>query len=531
MPRAPLAVRELLLAVAAGLFGLVAVVWLSRLASERGLRSELDGDARTAAAAVTTLLDQAEGALERIGQGWSGGCDGATAARLRDGALLGLGAREALLLDPGQSVACTPRGERPLRESPGLPSKEGPVLSPGPSAEVLLLRRLPGGWGRLSVGLGEVERSLGFLKASPGLEVRLVADDGSSRHLAGSGSAPGEAPAQLLRRPLARHPLAIEASASPRASWFRWRRTWPLAAAVGVPFGVFLGALVFLARRGGLSPERQLALALRREELDARYLPIVEARTGRCVGAEVLLRWVHPRLGLLKPDVFVPLAEETGLILPMTEWLLRRVATDLPEGLPDPDGFHVSINLAAAHLEELGTVASIRRAFEGSSLTPRQLVFEVTERELLHAGSGVAEKVIEGLEEWGATLALDDFGTGFSNLATLQRFRLQYLKLDRSLIEGVGRGGLADTVLDAIVDLASRLEMALVAEGVETPEQLEALLSRGVHLCQGYYFSRPLRREELVAFVRKSAEEAERAAEPVDEGPPAAAEALPPAGG
>lgn len=500
MPRLPVRARDALLAAAAGLLGLACVLWLSRLLAERVLRAELDADARTAAAAVATLLEQADGTLERLGQGWGGGCDAAVAARLHDAALVGLGASEALLLDASGTAACTPAG--PLPADPARRASrpgEGPVVVESPSAGIRVSRRLPAGRGEVTIPVLGVARSLRFLEGTPGVGLRLVGTDGRAVPLAGTPQAAGAA--RVLGRALPRHALSVQATASEAAVRASRRRTLPLGLLLGLPSGLGLAASVFLARRQSLPPERQLALALERDELDVRYLPLVDARTGRCTGAEVLLRWDHPSLGRLRPDTFVPLAEETGLILPITEWLLRRVARDFPGALPDPSAFHLSVNLSAAHLRSRGTVEAIRRAVAGAALSPRQLVFEVTERDLVEDES--AQHVLAGLEEWGASLALDDFGTGFSNLSALQRFRVEYLKLDRSLLSGIGRGGLADTVLDAVVDLASRLEMAVVAEGVETREQLEALEKRGVFLCQGWYFSRPVPFDELARLAAR----------------------------
>jgi sensor c-di-GMP phosphodiesterase-like protein len=236
--------------------------------------------------------------------------------------------------------------------------------------------------------------------------------------------------------------------------------------------------------------------------MEVRYLPVVDVRDGRCVGAEALLRWRHAQEGLLSPDLFIALAEETGLVVPITDWLMRRVARDLPDGLPDPERFYVSINLAGAHLRDPRTVASVLRAFEGSRLLPQSLVFEVTEREFIADEGGVARNVLEAIQAWGAKVALDDFGTGYSNIAALRRFRLDHLKIDKSFVEGIGTGSVAETVVDSVVDLGQKLDMTIVAEGIERPEQLDYLVSRGVHLFQGYLFSAPLTLRALVAFVR-----------------------------
>jgi sensor c-di-GMP phosphodiesterase-like protein len=300
--------------------------------------------------------------------------------------------------------------------------------------------------------------------------------------------------------------VAVRFRASTDAQLVAWGETLPLLVAIGLGFGAGAAALVLLAGSPGAALTRQLRGALRRGELEVRYLPVVDVRSGRCSGAEALLRWRHAREGLLSPDLFIALAEETGLIVPITEWLMQRVARDLPDGLPEPESFHVSINLAGAHLRDAGTVASILRAFEGSSLGPSSLVFEVTEREFIEDEGGVARNVLEAIQAWGAKVALDDFGTGFSNIATLRRFRLDHLKIDKSFVEGIGTGSLAETVIDSIVDLGQKLDMTIVAEGVERPEQIAYLVARGVRLFQGFYFSPPLTLKELVRFVEARAD-------------------------
>ena len=132
----------------------------------------------------------------------------------------------------------------------------------------------------------------------------------------------------------------------------------------------------------------------------------------------------------------------------------------------------------------------------------------MTEREFIEDEGGTARNVLEAIQAWGAKVALDDFGTGFSNIATLRRFRLDHLKIDRSFVEGIGTGSVAETVIDAIVDLGQKLEMTIIAEGVERPEQVDYLVARGVHLIQGFHFSLPLTLKGLVRFVEARAAQA-----------------------
>jgi len=358
-------------------------------------------------------------------------------------------------------------------------------------------------------------RSLSPIAAGERFTAEVTGAEGTVLRVPAAGEAPGRRPGagiRLLGRLVGVGVEEVEARcagggisvlvrATPDAQLHAWGETLPLLLTIGLGFGAGAAALVLIAGSPGAALTRQLRGALRRQELEVRYLPVVDVRSGRCVGAEALLRWRHAREGLLSPALFIALAEETGLIIPITEWLLRRVARDLPDGLPDPERFHVSVNLAGAHLRDARTVATILNAFEGSSLRPENLVFEVTEREFIEDEKGIARNVLEAIQAWGAKIALDDFGTGFSNIATLHRFRVDHLKIDKSFVEGIGAGSVAETVIDAIVDLGQKLEMTVVAEGIERPEQLDYLVARGVHLFQGFHFAPPLTLKELVRFV------------------------------
>ena len=513
------------------------LVWISSRLERRALRDDLDGRAASTAAVTAALLSHAESFLATVGRRWSGGCGPDVAAALAAAVELGIATRDVSLHDGSSGVACRVGADpAPLPEAVRTAlARDGRALWSGPEGRdgLHFAVRLPRGAAVMGLDGGRLAAALSAAGAGERFGAELVGATGTL--LAAPPPVRAEKGPGLLLRLLGRafHVRAEVAEAVGPTGAFRvrvrvgemaqlaaWGETLPLLFAVGLGFGAGAAALVLLGGSPGSALTRQLRGALRRGELEVRYLPVVDVRSGRCVGAEALLRWRHAREGLLSPDLFIALAEETGLVVPITDWLMRQVARDLPDGLPEPETFHVSLNLAGAHLRDPGTVASVLRAFEGSRLRPSSLVFEVTEREFIEDDGGTARGVLEGLQAWGAKIALDDFGTGYSNIATLRRFRIDHLKIDRSFVEGIGTGSVAETVIDAVVDLGQRLEMTVVAEGIERAEQVEYLLARGVHLFQGFHFSLPLTLKGLVRFVEDRAATADGAGGRADEAGP-----------
>ncbi len=514
------------------------LVWLSARLERRAIRDDLEAKARVAAAATDLYLSHAEALLGRVGNGWTGGCSPGTEGTLRLGVDLGLVVRDASLLGPSLVPECS------VGTVPGPPPdavrqallRDGRALWAGASeGTVWFALRLPRGAGQVSVDGPRLERLLSSLAAGPRFTAEVTGAVGIVCRVPAEGKAARRAGITLhflgrlvgvgveeVEARCAGGGISVLVRATPEAQLAAWGETLPLLLAIGFGFGAGAAALVLAAASPGAALTRQLRGALRRQELEVRYLPVVDIRSGRCVGAEALLRWRHSREGLLSPGLFIALAEETGLIVPITVWLLRQVARDLPDGLSEPERFHVSVNLAGAHLRDTRTVATILHAFEGSRLRPENLVFEVTEREFIEDEGGTARTVLEAIQAWGAKVALYDFGTGFSNIATLRRFRIDHLKIDKSFVEGIGAGSVAETVIDAIVDLGQKLEMTVVAEGIERPEQLAYLVARGVHLFQGFHFSPPLTLKELVPFVESRGDAAgslDEAGERIGAGP------------
>jgi len=238
--------------------------------------------------------------------------------------------------------------------------------------------------------------------------------------------------------------------------------------------------------------EAELRRAIEQGDLCLHFQPKVNAATGAIVGAEALARWNHRERGLVPPAEFIPLAEETGLILPLTDWVLEAACRSLREwldaGLP---AISLSVNLAAPSLGNMTLPAKLDALLRRFGLPPGCLTLEMTETMLMRDVNS-AIKLLGTLRERGYGLSLDDFGTGYSSLSYLKRFPIDELKIDRAFVTDVERGGRDAALAAAIIALGRELGLRVVAEGVETREQSAFLLRRGCHVQQGYLFARPL---------------------------------------
>jgi diguanylate cyclase (GGDEF)-like protein len=233
--------------------------------------------------------------------------------------------------------------------------------------------------------------------------------------------------------------------------------------------------------------ERDLRDALARGEFELQYQPQVESATRRLRGLEALVRWRHPNDGLMSPDRFIPLAEDTGLIHPLGEWILDTACATAKRW---PDEITVAINISPVQFRKVGLFESVQRALRRSGLPPRRLELEITERVLLDADAGNLD-VLHRLKALGVSIALDDFGTGYSSLSYLTLFPFDKIKIDRSFVRDLlGREDCA-AVTAAVVNLGRSLDIVTLAEGIETEAQYEALRAAGVRQMQGFLFGRP----------------------------------------
>ncbi len=247
-----------------------------------------------------------------------------------------------------------------------------------------------------------------------------------------------------------------------------------------------------------LDLEGGLRHALERNELRLLYQPQVDMRSGKIVGAEALIRWQHPERGLVVPPVFIPIAEQTGLIVPIGAWVVQEACRQAAVWMRTVDRpLAVSVNVSPRQLAEEDFVAVVAGALADSGLTPGLLCLEITESAVL-ADPDAATDVLEQLKALGLRLAIDDFGIGYSSLSQLKALLpVDTIKIDKSFVDGVTTAGEDNAIVDAVLRLAAGLRLSAVAEGVETQEQVEALMDLGCSLSQGYHYARPQSAEDL----------------------------------
>ncbi len=245
--------------------------------------------------------------------------------------------------------------------------------------------------------------------------------------------------------------------------------------------------------------------ALERQQFEVHYQPQVCMRHGRIVGAEALLRWTHPELGSVSPAEFIPAAEDSGLILPIGEWVLRQAVQQarrwLQSGL---DPLIIAVNLSAVQFRQTDLPALVSRIIDEEGLPPEYLELELTEGVAMHDPQS-AIAVMNDLHERGVRMSIDDFGTGYSSLSHLKKFKIYKLKIDQSFVRDISTDPEDKAIVGAIINMARSLGLQTIAEGVETVGQLSFLREQGCDEMQGYYFSKPLPADRFEAFARARA--------------------------
>ncbi|WP_312581628.1 cyclic di-GMP phosphodiesterase [Atlantibacter hermannii] len=307
--------------------------------------------------------------------------------------------------------------------------------------------------------------------------------------------------------PLSAPPLRIVNIAEYPIQLYVYGKTWSvedvlLSVLAGTLFGlgggVVCGYILYNRQRSG----KEIMQGMRRNQFYIVWQPVVESEGLTMTGVEVLMRWEHPDAGTIPPDAFISFAEAQQLIVPLTRHLFTLIAKEVPL-LKDvlPPGGKIGINIAPGHLHSPEFKEDIRQFAAPLPSNDFQIVFEITERDMIEEQQ--AASLFEWLHQQGFEIAVDDFGTGHSALIYLERFTMDYLKIDRGFVNAIGTETVTSPVLDAVITLARRLNMMTVAEGVETCEQAKWLKERGVNYLQGFYFSRPMRVAQLIEWQRK----------------------------
>src|SRR5262249_32256390 len=260
-----------------------------------------------------------------------------------------------------------------------------------------------------------------------------------------------------------------------RKEWRRWR-----------------SSLLRLEMEEAAQERRSIELDLReglaRDQFHLYFQPLVDLRTGRVTTCEALMRWDHPQRGMIPPSIFIPIAEETGLIIALGEWALLRACVEAAKW---PKSVKVAVNLSPVQFRDRGLALQVVSALAKSGLPAQRLELEVTERLLLEDSEGTLA-AMEQLKNLGVGISLDDFGTGYSSLNYLRKFPFQKLKVDQSFIRGLDEERDAQAIIGAVANLGASLDKVVVAEGIETEEQMRQVRMHGCHEGQGHFFGQPM---------------------------------------
>ena len=266
----------------------------------------------------------------------------------------------------------------------------------------------------------------------------------------------------------------------------------------------FYTADLNIRARERLLLHEELRNAIARDEFVLFYQPQVDLRTGKIFAVEALIRWRHPKLGLVFPDKFIPMAEQTGLIVPIGDWVLREACRQnkawQDAGLPS---MNVCVNVSARQFNDKTLIAKVVAALHESRLDAKYLELEVTESLIMHDGQ-LAAATMKELRGLGVQISIDDFGTGYSSLSALSTFPVGRLKIDKSFITDLTTNEHDRAVASAVISLGRKLQLKVIAEGVETEAQLAFLRENHCDEMQGYQFSKPLATKELEQLVKRS---------------------------
>jgi sensor c-di-GMP phosphodiesterase-like protein len=289
-------------------------------------------------------------------------------------------------------------------------------------------------------------------------------------------------------------------AAEPRTSVdFRLSRELPLFLAMGTMIACCLLGAIYWYSTKRLSPRAELDLAIARDEFYLEYQPIVDLKSGFCIGAEALVRWRLPDGSVVRPEIFIPLAEETDQILQITDRVVDKMIAELAQTLVSNRALHIAINLSASDIQTGRILEPLEKKLQAAGIHNQQIWLEATERGFIDVAS--ARATLEKARSKGFAVAIDDFGTGYSNLQYLQRLPVDAIKIDKSFVDTIGIATATSAVVLHIIEMTHELGLISVAEGVETRQQATFLRKRGVACAQGWLFSRPLSAADFLVYL------------------------------
>lgn len=370
------------------------------------------------------------------------------------------------------------------------------------SPTLIFIRTPSNGWG--TFGLIDAQYLVDFMNAVSklrGFQLSITLGDGDTiqaSHTTAAHTNEGWLSVAEYHTSSELFPIAVTVTAPAT----EMGKAWQLAFLTFLPLALGLSALFMFAtyywRKRKLSFRDELRRGIANNEFSVYYQPVYGVDAQCCTGAEALLRWRRSDGHWIRPDVFIAAAEAENMIIPLTQHLLRLVENDVTSWSVPPD-FHLGLNVSAEHLQDSGFISDIRR-FAAKVAAHRFLItLELTERSLISEGEEVARR-LQQLRQEGIHIAIDDFGTGHCSLSYLQSFPLDYLKIDQGFVRTISPQGEETPILDAIISLAHRLKLQIVAEGVETEQQLRYLTQHNVGYIQGFLYARPMDNENFTVW-------------------------------
>ena len=497
-------------ALAAGLFPLLVFAVLSYHQTMRRAEADLTQTVEVASQLAQDLLQQAELELTRFVQVTDGRVSREAKRLLREIVYTNPYFREAGIIDERGFLIYSTAAEveTPIeippeqRSDPSVKSMQivGLVQTSIMRERSIVLRLSTRGQGEVNVLVDPGLLTLLFrdVELGPGGSLLLVGPGGRALNVLSpltkiDDAAGVEAPPDAIQVTRAIPDRQMHVLGMLAKSWAL--REWYAHLLYSLPLAGLCSAFVafvvirLLRRNTGL--DHDLRLGIGRDELALEYQPIIDLESGRCVAAEALLRWRHPVHGYVRPDLFIPLAEDTGLIGPLTEWVLRRVLLEQEPLLRRSPDLRVSINCPTSLLVSGGLEQILGRVMVAPQVASN-LVFEITEHVFVGNGVESMRETMSRLRRAGFRFALDDFGTGYSSFGHLAELEFEFLKIDRSFVHAIGASQATTSIFDTLADLAATLGIVTVAEGVETDEQRRHVQQRGVSLAQGWLFGMPV---------------------------------------
>ncbi len=495
--------RRNILAIAAGvlLAGAPLVVfdfWLGGLI-DRQSQEEVDTSVKRAISLAESRVTQVIGTLDALAAGGVGACGPADLEAMRRAVFQTTPVKDIAIIDPSGRTLCThlgaPIGERKIISSEPLPGAKGYMLDivAAGGHRMVQLRR------KAAAGPNEIVALVPTILFLPQVATRGGPFHAYAHIVTGAGTLIGESG----RRAAAPSRGFVTANAASGLFGFRVEIAAPRG--VGTPsqadlkwLGIFAsGAVVLIAGAVTLlvprssNPVAELERALAAGEFVPYYQPIVDIRSGQLRGAEVLVRWKKPDGSLVLPGSFIPLAESSGLIRDMTRDLMRRVCAEAGPAIGGRPAMKISFNFAGKLFADETIVQAVRKIFAGSPIKLSQVVLELTEREQIENFTQ-ARQIIAALQGLGMRVAIDDVGTGHSGLSYMLKLGVDIIKIDKMFVDAIGTDRNSTTIVETLIDLANNMRMDVVAEGVETFEQVVHLRELGIRSAQGYVFAPPL---------------------------------------